>query len=134
MERHGPKTRRTRRPSDPAWAAFLSDKDKEDQAMKELLESSLADSGLCNRTVNSLEDSGILTIEDLAKQERDDLLSIDNVGDKTLAECRQLLDGLGVVHPKWIKPRKKVVKKKPPVKVKRKKKARPKRKAKRKKK
>jgi DNA-directed RNA polymerase alpha subunit len=104
MKRHGPKTRRSRRPSEPEWEKFMSDEDRREREIAAMREESLANLGLGARTVNSLEGVGLLTIGDLADQTRDELLEIDNFGETTLAECRRLLDSLNIPHPNWKRP------------------------------
>jgi DNA-directed RNA polymerase alpha subunit len=105
MERHGPRKHRTRTPSDPEWKKFFSEED-EDRQREEVLNTSLADTGLSVRTTNTLEGEGIFFVRDLAKQDRETLLGIGNVGESTLQECKEVMKGLGVGHPNWNKKRK----------------------------
>jgi len=59
------------------------------------LELPLAEIGLCNRTVNCLEEKGVLTVNDLLHCTCEDLLSISNFGTKTLAEVFERLAEIG---------------------------------------
>jgi len=104
--------RRTRRPTDPQWSKFFSDEEKAEARQQEILLTSLADTELTVRTVNNLETCGIALVQDLARKEREDLLGIENFGEKTIAECAQVLDALGVTHPNWKPPRKEAPKRK----------------------
>ena len=85
MNSTGPVKRRTRR------------------SLEELRSSALADTGLCTRTLNSLEDKGIILIADLADKTRDELELIPNFGEKTIEECCAVFDRLKVPHPNWKK-------------------------------
>ena len=97
-KRFGPIVRRTRKPPDPAWEAFMSTEEKESQRQLEWLETSLADTGLTVRAVNCLENHNILTVADLAAQNNEDLLCIKNFGVQTLQQCKQLLVNLEILH------------------------------------
>lgn len=59
------------------------------------LEMSTAELGLNVRTINSLEQRGILTVRDLLRSTRQDLLSISNFGEKTLEEVYLALEQIG---------------------------------------
>jgi len=63
----------------------------------------LAEIGLLNRTLNSLEERGIVLIGELADKTRDDLENIPNFGDKTIEECCKAFDRLQIPHPNWKK-------------------------------
>jgi DNA-directed RNA polymerase alpha subunit len=69
---------------------------------REALEMSLADTGLKVRVINNLEDQGILDVQTLAAQTREDLLAIENFGEKTLTEVCEVIDRLGIEHPDWM--------------------------------
>ncbi len=60
-----------------------------------LLAMSTAEIGLSVRTTNCLEERGILTVQDLLNSTRQDLLSIQNFGEKTLEEVYKALEGIG---------------------------------------
>ncbi len=66
------------------------------EELKEKLEMSMAEIGLSVRTINCLEERGILTANRLLHCTRDDLLSIANFGEKTLEEVYQALEGVGL--------------------------------------
>ncbi len=103
MKRYGPgpHKRRTRKLPDPEWDAFLSDDEREAIRIAEIKTSSLANLGIGSRTVNCLEDYNILLIGELSVLTRDELLSIENFGEQTIAECGRLLDSLKIPHPQW---------------------------------
>jgi len=92
----GPRVRKKRQPVDVNWLQFMSDEEKEAQRIEELRAVSLAESGLPLRTVNALEDHGILTIGDLAQQTSTTLRAIPNLGEVTLRKCRRLLAELQI--------------------------------------
>jgi DNA-directed RNA polymerase subunit alpha len=71
----------------PAWAKTQKADDR--------LGLSLAESGLCVRTVNCLEDEGIFTVEDLLKCTPERLLRIRNLGGTTLGTIYEVLEKLG---------------------------------------
>ena len=113
MKRFGPKIRRRREKPDPKWQRFFADDPREEaiheqQRKLDILEMSLADTGLPVKTVNALEKNNILLVADLAQQDRDTLLGMDNFGERTLADCEAILDKLGVPHPSWNRPKAKV--------------------------
>jgi DNA-directed RNA polymerase subunit alpha len=61
----------------------------------ERLDLSLAETSLCVRTVNCLEDEGIFTIRDLLNCTPKRLLEIPNLGGKTLRTIYRALEELG---------------------------------------
>lgn len=114
MKRFGPAKHKKRTPDDPNWKKFF---DSGDQETAQITEESLADIGLSVRNVNALEDEGVFSIGALASMKREDLLSIPNIGESAIEECKQSLKKLGVKHENWNKPKKKVVRKKTAKKV-----------------
>ncbi len=74
----------------PHWASTEKADDR--------LELSLAEIGLIVRTVNILEDEGIFTVEDLLSCTPERLLTISNVGEKTLETIYEALAKIGF-HP-----------------------------------
>ena len=69
------------------------------QGLKDRLEMSTAEIGLAVRTTNCLEERGIFTVNDLLHCTRADLLSISNVGEKTLEEVYKALERIGFNRP-----------------------------------
>ncbi|MDR3232764.1 MAG: hypothetical protein LBT46_03720 [Planctomycetaceae bacterium] len=63
--------------------------------LEKRLELSTAALGLSVRTTNCLDEEGICTIGDLLACKRDDLLKIDNFGEKTLEDVYRALEKLG---------------------------------------
>ena len=63
--------------------------------MSARLAMSTAEIGLSVRTTNCLEERGIFTVQDLLNSTRQDLLSIQNFGEKTLEEVYKALEGIG---------------------------------------
>lgn len=61
----------------------------------ERLKINLPEVDLSVRTTNALEERGILTVGDLLKYTKEDLLVISNFGEKTLAEVFKALESLG---------------------------------------
>ena len=59
--------------------------------LKDLLSRSIDDVGLSVRSVNSLKNSSIRTLEDLVQYREEDLLKVKNVGEKALGEIAELL-------------------------------------------
>ncbi len=59
------------------------------------LDLSLAEIGLSVRTTNCLEERGIFTVRDLLQKRPEDLLSINNFGEKTLEEVYRALESVG---------------------------------------
>ena len=78
----------------------LSKADEDARTLRERLELSTAEIGLCVRTTNCLEEKGIFTVKDLLNSTPDTLLSITNFGEKTLLEVYQALERIGFRRPK----------------------------------
>ena len=66
------------------------------QSLKNLLGRLIDDFGLSVRSLNSLKNSNIRTIRDLVAFTEDELLKVKNVGEKALAEIRELLEREGL--------------------------------------
>lgn len=77
----------------------LSAADEQFLSQQTRLEMSTAEIGLSVRTTNCLEERGIFTVLDLLNCTRDDLLSIQNFGDKTLDEVFAALESVGFYRP-----------------------------------
>jgi DNA-directed RNA polymerase subunit alpha len=77
----------------------LSTADEQSRTQQARLEMSTAEIGLSVRTTNCLEERGIFTVQDLLNCTRDDLLSIQNFGDKTLEEVFAALEAVGFYRP-----------------------------------
>lgn len=73
----------------------LSKADEDARLLRERLELSTAEIGLCVRTTNCLEEKGIFTVRDLLNSTPETLLSIANFGEKTLMEVYQSLEKIG---------------------------------------
>lgn len=104
VTRYGPQRHRRRESEDPHWKQFFSEEtaeQREEARRQETLDLSLADIGLSARNVNTLEESGICFVRDLARLSREDLLSIENVGERTLTECKEAMKHLKISHPNW---------------------------------
>jgi len=104
VKQFGPQNRRRRRPPDPDFNKFMSDEERRAEELESIKETSLADVGLPVRTVNALEERGCFNVGQLASMERVDLVTIANVGDRTILDCKQRLDKMGVPHPNWNRP------------------------------
>lgn len=78
----------------------LSQADEDARTLRERLELSTAEIGLCVRTTNCLEEKGIFTVRDLLNSTPDTLLSITNFGEKTLLEVYQALEKIGFRRPR----------------------------------
>ena len=72
----------------PAW-------ERQTTTVEEQLAMSTAEIGLAVRTVNCLEDHGVLTVEDLLNCTPERLLSFPNFGEKTLEEVYCALEDFG---------------------------------------
>ncbi len=72
----------------PAW-------ERQTTTVDEQLAMSTAEIGLAVRTVNCLEDHGVLTIADLLNCTPERLLSFPNFGEKTLEEVYRALEDFG---------------------------------------
>jgi DNA-directed RNA polymerase subunit alpha len=72
----------------PVW-------ERRETSVDEQLSMSTAEIGLAVRTVNCLEDHGVLTVEELLNCTREKLLSFPNFGEKTLEEVYLALEGIG---------------------------------------
>jgi DNA-directed RNA polymerase subunit alpha len=66
------------------------------QSLKNLLGRLIDDFGLSVRSLNSLKNSNIRTLRDLVAFSEDELLKVKNVGEKALAEIRELLEREGL--------------------------------------
>lgn len=63
-----------------------------DQEMQDLLESPLHEfDGISVRSRNTLEKAKIRTLEDIARKTRDEMLQVDNFGEKSLEEVAEVL-------------------------------------------
>jgi DNA-directed RNA polymerase subunit alpha len=65
------------------------------QTQEERLQMSTAEIGLSVRTTNCLEERGIFTVGDLLNTTPDQLLKIQNFGEKTLEEVYRALESVG---------------------------------------
>ncbi len=90
--------RKRRKPADPDWVLFMSDDEKEEQRIKSWEKVSLAEVGLSVRIVNTLEDHGIMTVDDLCQKTPGNLRNIPNLGEVTVQNCQKLLDELRLPH------------------------------------
>ncbi len=98
-----PHNRRRRRRSDDANLAGLSEAERAVELIKRKGELSLAEAGLTVRTVNTLENKAISTINDVLELEADDLLSFSNFGEKTLKEIYDVIVAQGLTPPRsWL--------------------------------
>lgn len=70
------------------------------QEQVDLLPRFLSDLGFPPRTVNHLESIGVFTLEDLLQTQPNDLLAIQNFGEKTLEETYRILEEYGFVRNK----------------------------------
>ena len=61
----------------------------------EKLKMHLVETGLCLRTVNTLESQGIHTVGQLLNTTRKELMEIANFGEKTLSEVLAALENIG---------------------------------------
>lgn len=73
----------------------LSKAEEASRNQQEKLELSTAEIGLTVRTTNCLEERGIFTVRDLLNCRPEDLLSINNFGEKTLEEVFKALEDIG---------------------------------------
>lgn len=64
----------------------------------------LTQTGLVLRTVNILEEQGFDNVEAILKATRERLLSIENFGEKTIAELYKAIEELGLEPPDEWKP------------------------------
>ncbi len=62
----------------------------------DVLEKSLKDMGIKERTLKVLSDAGIKTVGNLLKLSKDDLASIKGFGKKSMSDIEKLLDSLGL--------------------------------------
>jgi DNA-directed RNA polymerase subunit alpha len=67
----------------------------EQKELEKRLELSIAALGLSVRTTNCLDEEGICTVGDLLACKREDLLKIENFGEKTLGDVYKALEKLG---------------------------------------
>ena len=107
--------RRRRRPKTdeipPEILATWTDEDKRAYRQKKLLKTPLAAAGLSARVVNALEKRNFLLMEDLLKLSREDIMEIQNFGERTFREILKAARTLGVDVPKhWRATRKKPIK------------------------
>lgn len=73
---------------------ILKDDEKTDQS--KVLEMSIEDMDLSVRSNNCLRRAGILTIDDLVKKSKDDMLKVKNLGSKSLDEIIKKLQSYGL--------------------------------------
>ena len=77
----------------------LSAVEEETRNLREKLDLSTAEIGLTVRTTNCLEEKGIFSVRDLLNTTRSELLSISNLGEKTLDEVYRALEMIGFCRP-----------------------------------
>ena len=77
----------------PEWA-------RDKTSIEDRLLQSTAELGLAVRTVNCLEDHGVLTVQDLLNCTPDRLLGFPNFGEKTLDEVYESLEKAGFSRKK----------------------------------
>jgi len=104
MRRLGPQNRHARKIAAPEWAHLVSDSEQKQRRLAALSGESLANIGLCSRTVNCLEERDIYLIGSMAVMTREELLGIKNFGENAIAECDELFTSLGIEHPEWRSP------------------------------
>ena len=73
---------------------ILRDDEKTEQS--KVLEMSVEDMDLSVRSFNCLKRANILTVEDLVKKSKDDMLKVKNLGSKSLEEIIKKLQSLGM--------------------------------------
>ncbi|MGN1227116.1 MAG: DNA-directed RNA polymerase subunit alpha [Christensenellales bacterium] len=71
-------------------------KDDEQTEQSKVLEMSIEDMDLSVRSNNCLRRAGILTIDDLVKKSKDDMLKVKNLGSKSLEEIIKKLQSYGL--------------------------------------
>lgn len=71
-------------------------KDDEQTEQSKVLEMSIEDMDLSVRSNNCLRRAGILTIDDLVKKSKDDMLKVKNLGSKSLEEIIKKLESYGL--------------------------------------
>lgn len=59
--------------------------------------------GVSVRTCNCLEEHGIFTLDDLLHCTQDELMAIENFGEKSLAEVFDGLETIGFLRARWRK-------------------------------
>lgn len=109
--RREPTRGRARRRNNDTNLAHLSEADRAVEIAKRKGELSLAEAGLTVRTVNTLENKHISTINDVLDMEAENLLAISNFGDKTLKEIYDVVVAQGLTPPRSWLPRLPKVKK-----------------------
>jgi DNA-directed RNA polymerase subunit alpha len=71
--------------------AGVSEGSQTDARLRGLLAKPIDDCGLSVRSINSLKNSGITTLQDLVRFSEDELLKVKNVGEKAVQEIRDML-------------------------------------------
>lgn len=108
-----PHNRRRRKPVDQALEN-LTEEERAKVLRERRGELSLAEAGLVVRTVNTLEGKNYFTINDVLELEAEDLLKIQNFGDKTLKELYDVVVKQNLTPPRsWLARLPKGKKKKP---------------------
>ena len=98
-----PSNRRRRRPrgtTDPNIVATWSPRQKAIEDMHSNLELPLAEAGLPVRIVNTMENNGVFLVKDLLEESTETLVSMANIGAKTIREISDCIRKLGL-EPPW---------------------------------
>lgn len=99
-----PDKRRRRRPKPGPNLSHLSEEERKQFLLEQKLNTPIAEMALAVRIVNMLEEHDVIVCRDLLRQTYESLAAMTNLGEKTLQECRQAVEALGLPAPEWQKP------------------------------
>ncbi len=94
------RTVRNREPDLSSWPAA----EREAYLDKQRRATPVAEMALPVRTINTLEDHGIIMAGDVVRQTYTTLMAMANFGEKTLEELRAAVVALGLPPPNWERP------------------------------
>lgn len=83
----------------------MTPEEKEKERIEAALNTSIAETQLAVRVINTFEANGIILVRDLFKETYESLMAMNNFGDKTLKEVKKAIAHLGLEAPDWTKPK-----------------------------
>jgi len=100
-----PPENRRRRKRPVTDRSSWSDEDRRLHELKVKLDTPVAEMKLSVRIVNILEEYDVILARDILRQSYEDMMRMENFGDKTFREVKAAIAALGLIPPLWAKPK-----------------------------